>query len=85
MSPPYLSKIEHGEFPPPAEKKLRALAFHLGLSADALLAHAGKVARDIRVIINNHPEAWTEFLRNARSLQDDEIRQLAKSVLQDAR
>jgi hypothetical protein len=66
MSPPYLSKVEHGEFAPPAEKKVKAIAKELDLSADELLALAGRVAKDIRVIINKYPLDWTEVLRTAR-------------------
>ena len=85
ISPPYLSKVEHGEFPPPAEKRIVAIADHIGVSADVLLALAGKVAKDIRVIITKHPEAWTAFLRSARGLGEEEIRQLARKVGQDVR
>lgn len=80
MSPAYLSKVENGEFPPPAEKKIVAIAGQLGLSPDSLLALAGKVAKDIKAIINKHPEAWTEVLRKARTLGDAEIRQLGRKL-----
>ena len=78
MSPAYLSKVENGEFAPPAEKKIRALAEVLELNVDLLFALAGRIPNEIRAIIHKHPEAWADFLRKAQHLSDEDIRELGK-------
>ena len=80
MSPAYLSKIENGEYAPPAEKKLRAMAVELDISADILFAATYRVSRDVRKIICRYPVAWTEFIRAARTLKDSEIRNLTAEL-----
>lgn len=47
ISGAYLSRIESGRDHPPAEAVIRLMASALGESADALLAHAGRVPEDI--------------------------------------
>ncbi|HUW31838.1 MAG TPA: helix-turn-helix transcriptional regulator, partial [Planctomycetota bacterium] len=54
MSATYLSKVERGEFPPPSEDKIVAIARSLGHDSDILLAKAGKVSPDLPVIIRRH-------------------------------
>lgn len=80
MSPTYLSKVEHGEFPPPAEKKVKSIAQELGLNADSLLGLAGKIPKDVKAIILRHPEAWADFLRKAQALGKNETTQLAQRL-----
>ena len=55
MSPTYLSKVERSEFPPPAEKKIVAIAKQLKLHPDELLGLAGRVASDVSQIIQKQP------------------------------
>lgn len=43
----YLSKIESGDLPPPAEDKIRLLAQHLELDADELFSLAQKIPGDL--------------------------------------
>ena len=50
ISPAYLSRVETGGHDPPAEPVVRAVAALLGVEADDLLVHAGRVPIDV--------EAW---------------------------
>lgn len=56
VSPTYLSKIERGEFRPPAEDRVRAIAGIIGQDPDELLALAGRVASDVIEIIKRNPD-----------------------------
>ena len=47
----YLSKIENGRVDPPAEETLRALARVLDADAEALLARARKMPRDLKQLV----------------------------------
>ena len=76
MTPTYLSKIERGEFAPPAEDKVRALAEALDQDADELLALAGRVASDLPHIIKTQPRAMANFLRVAHGLPENVIVEL---------
>ena len=80
MSPTYLSKIERGEFPPPGEEKIKAIAKELGRNPDELLALAGRVASDLEEIIQQKPREMATFLRAARRLTPREIEQLTRQV-----
>lgn len=76
MSPTYLSKVERGEFPPPAEEKVRAMAKLLGQNEDEFLALANRVASDLTDIIQERPKIMADFLRTARGLPQDEMKRL---------
>jgi transcriptional regulator with XRE-family HTH domain len=80
FSATYLSKIERGELPPPAEERIKEIARLLDQNADELLALAGKVASDVREIIKEQPQAMASFLRTARGLGPDELRRLEEEV-----
>ena len=80
MSPTYLSKIERGDFPPPGEVKIKAIAKELGKDADELLALAGRVASDLEEIIQQKPREMATFLRAARGLAKKDIERLTKQV-----
>ena len=77
MSPTYLSKVERGDFAPPAEDKVVAIARELGQDPDEFLALAGRVASDLGEIIQEKPRAMASFLRAARSLSVEEVERLA--------
>jgi transcriptional regulator with XRE-family HTH domain len=47
VSPTYLSKVERGDFPPPAEDRVKQIARVIDYDADALLALAGRISSDI--------------------------------------
>ena len=65
MSPTYLSMVERSEFPPPIEKKVKAIAAELDLDPDNLIARAGKVPMDVNDIIRANMAAW-RFCRRRR-------------------
>lgn len=74
MSPTYLSKVERGEFPPPAEEKVLAIAAALQQDPDKLLALAGRVASDLTKIIQERPHDMATFLRVAQGRSSEALR-----------
>jgi transcriptional regulator with XRE-family HTH domain len=80
MSPTYLSKVERGDFPPPGEAKINAIAKALGRDADELLALAGRVASDLSEIIQETPREMATFLRAARGLTPKEIEMFTRQA-----
>jgi transcriptional regulator with XRE-family HTH domain len=80
MSATYLSKIERGDFPPPGEEKIKAIAYELGKDPDELLALAGRVASDLEEIIQQKPREMATFLRAARGLGPKELEQLTRQA-----
>lgn len=84
ISPTYLSKIERGEFPPPAEEKVVSIADALGEDRDVMLALAGRVASDLVEIIRRYPRELAIFLRSAGHLEPHRIAQLAEAARLEA-
>ena len=80
ISPTYLSKIERGDFDPPAEDKVRKIAEIIGRDPDELLALAGRVASDLTDIIRRRPREMADFLRTAKGLSAKDIAQLARQA-----
>jgi transcriptional regulator with XRE-family HTH domain len=80
ISATYLSKVENGEFDPPAPDTIKKIAALLGTDADELLALAGKVDPDLSKIIIEQPKAMADFLRVARDLPEDEIKKLTEQL-----
>lgn len=80
VSPTYLSKIERGDFDPPAEDKVRRIAEIIGRDADELLALAGRVASDLTDIIRQRPREMADFLRAAKGLTADDIARFARQA-----
>lgn len=66
ISATFLSKVETGEFPPPAAETIKRIAELLEVNADELLALAGKVDPDLPEIIREKPKALADFLRTAQ-------------------
>ena len=78
ISPPYLSNIETGKFPPPSDEKVRMIARELDEDPDRLLAKASD-----RIIFD--PSCGTgsffgEALRELRQQKGIGLRQLAAKV-----
>jgi transcriptional regulator with XRE-family HTH domain len=65
VSPAYLSKVERGDFAPPAEDKVRAIAWILGQDADDLLLLSGRVPGDLVEIIRKGPRQLVDLVRAA--------------------
>jgi transcriptional regulator with XRE-family HTH domain len=82
ISATFLSKIETGEFAPPAPDKIKKMAKLLGVDADELLALANKVDPDLSDIIKEQPKAMADFLRTARdlNLSEAELRELTERL-----
>lgn len=68
ISATFMSKVENGEFDPPAVDKIKRMAVLLEIDPDELLALAGKVDPDLPEIIREQPKAMAQFLRTAREL-----------------
>jgi transcriptional regulator with XRE-family HTH domain len=66
ISATFLSKVETGEFDPPASDKIKKMAELLGVDSDELLALAGKVDPELPEIIRSQPKAMADFLRTAQ-------------------
>ena len=69
ISATFLSKVETGEFNPPAQDKIKEMARLLEIDSDELLALAGKVDPDLPKIIQEQPKAMADFLRTTRDLK----------------
>lgn len=80
VSPTYLSKVERGEFAPPAEDKVVRIAQLLELDRDALLALAGKVASDVQGIIRRHPVETASFLRSTQGWTAERLAAFVKDA-----
>jgi len=82
ISATFLSKVETGEFNPPAPDKIKKMAELLGVDADELLALAGKVDPDLPKIIREQPKAMADFLRATRekNLSASDIRALTEGI-----
>ncbi|MDD2324615.1 MAG: helix-turn-helix transcriptional regulator [Alphaproteobacteria bacterium] len=63
ISSTYLSQIERGVLPPPANDKIMAIAKLLDENADELMLLAGRVPPDIQAIILKNPAEVCGFLR----------------------
>jgi transcriptional regulator with XRE-family HTH domain len=59
----YVSRIEHGQFPPPSAQVVSRLARALGCKEDALIKAAGRIPDDIHERLRALPEARFEDLR----------------------
>ncbi|MFO1087992.1 MAG: helix-turn-helix domain-containing protein [Hyphomicrobiales bacterium] len=80
VSPAYLSMVERGELPPPAEDKVLALAQMLGLEPDQLLAAAGRVAEDVTDLVREHAEELPQLIRKWPALDEGERRTILASA-----
>jgi len=82
ISATFMSKIENGEFAPPAPPRIETMAKLLEVDPDELLALANKLAPDLSEIIKDKPRAMADFLRTARdaNLTGEEIHKLAARI-----
>jgi transcriptional regulator with XRE-family HTH domain len=80
IQPAYLSKIERGDFAPPSEEKICALAAELGEDSDVLLAMAGKVSKDLQAVIRARPRLFADLIRQLKDLPDDAILRVVREV-----
>jgi transcriptional regulator with XRE-family HTH domain len=80
ISATYLSKVETGEFDPPAPETIKKIAALLETDADALLATAGKVDPNLSKIILEQPKAMADFLRRASGISEAELQKITKNL-----
>ena len=80
IKPTYLSKIERGELPPPAEATILRLASELALDGDVMLAMAGKVSTELRAIICERPQLFSTLLRELKELPDHAVLTLIRET-----
>jgi len=80
ISPTFLSKIETGEFDPPAADKIIRMAELLEVDADELLAIAEKVDPELTEIIRERPVAMADFLRTTRGMSAEKLQELTERL-----
>ncbi|QIG49465.1 helix-turn-helix transcriptional regulator [Nordella sp. HKS 07] len=80
IQPTYLSKIERGEFDPPSEQTIRAIAKELDEDQDVLLAMGGKVSSDLQEIIRKRPQVFANLLRELKQAPDHAILRVVREV-----
>ena len=80
VSPTYLCKVERGDFPPPSEERIVAIANALGERPDRLLALAGKVPSDLYRIILRRPELMSNFLRKADKIGEKGLKNIIRKI-----
>ncbi len=81
IKPTYLSKIEREELPPPSEETLKKLAAELELDADLVLAMAGKVSSDLRAIICQRPQVFSQLIRHLKDAPDHAVLHVVREVV----
>ncbi|MFO1091314.1 MAG: helix-turn-helix transcriptional regulator [Hyphomicrobiales bacterium] len=80
LSPAYLSMVERGELPPPAEEKVVALARELKFDADELLASAGRVSDKVAELVRTHADELPELIRQWPKLPAEQRRTILASA-----
>jgi transcriptional regulator with XRE-family HTH domain len=83
LTPTYLSQVEQNKFNPPTEDRIKQIGAVLGLSQaqmDELVALAGRVSEELHDAVKEHPREMATFLRTARGLTADDIRQLTEEA-----
>lgn len=85
VSPTFLSKMETGEFDPPAPEKIKKMAELLQVDADELLALAGRVDPKLNDIIKGQPKAIADFLRTAQGLSAQRIQEITEQLKDESR
>ncbi|MBF0128060.1 MAG: helix-turn-helix domain-containing protein [Magnetococcales bacterium] len=82
ISATFMSKVENGEFDPPAFDKIKRMAALLEVDPDEFLALAGKIDPELPQIIREQPKAMADFLRTARDLNlgSNEITALTRLI-----
>jgi transcriptional regulator with XRE-family HTH domain len=76
LSATFISKMETGDYAPPAAAKIQKMAELLDYDPDELLALAGKMDPELGDIIREQPKAMPDLLRTARGLPEGELRKL---------
>lgn len=80
MSPTYLSKVERGDVPPPAEEKIRAIAEALDTDPEELLAVAGRVPQEVTELLRERPRTLGPLLRAVARLPEKKVRRILRRI-----
>ncbi|MFA5291909.1 MAG: helix-turn-helix transcriptional regulator [Phycisphaerae bacterium] len=80
ISATYLSRIENGDFDPPAPETIKKIAALLGTDADELLALAGKTDPALQKIIMEKPKMMADFLRKASGISEKDLKKIIKDL-----
>ena len=80
ISATYLSKVERGEMPPPAERQVVALADILGQDRDVFLGVAGRIPSDLPPIIKKHPREYAALVRALRNIRKQDFYVLFNAI-----
>ena len=80
LSPTFISKMETGEFDPPAPATIKRMAELLQIDADELLALAGRVDPKLNDIIKEQPKAMADFLRTAQGLSAKRLQEITEQL-----
>ena len=83
ISATYLSKVETGDFDPPAPDKIKRIAELLGYNPDELLALAGRVDPELNDIIRKQPREMAEFLRTVSGMSSAQLKKLTDRARRD--
>lgn len=78
ISPTFLSKVERGEFDPPAADKIMKMAELLEVDPDELLSLAGKFDPELAKIIKERPTALPDLLRTVRGMSEEDLRKITE-------
>jgi len=78
ISPTFLSKVERGEFDPPAADKIIKMAELLDVDPDELLALANKFDPELEKIIKERPTALPDLLRTVRGMSEEDLRKITE-------
>ena len=80
VEPSYLSKIERDLERSPSETLLLNLAKELEVNEIVLLARFGRISADVKEIILNKPEEFTQLIRVLSSAPEGAVFQLIRKV-----
>ncbi len=80
VEPAYLSKIERSEVSPPSEATIRRLAIDLNEDIDLLLAMAGKVSKDLQIIIMHRPKLFADLIRQLKDAPDKAVVRIVREI-----
>lgn len=83
VSPTFLSRMEHGEFAPPAPDKIVRMAMLLGVDRLEFLALAEKSDPELTEIVAKPSRGMADFLRTAKveAFSEEEYRAALETVL----
>ena len=80
LSPTFLSKVERGEFDPPAAGKIIKMAELLEVDRDELLGLANRFDPELEQIIKDSPTAMPDLLRTVRGMSEQQLRRLTEQA-----